>query len=360
MFFFISCYLKLKFPLKLKIQPLLSLNKRSPFWLKRRKTIRRVNHNLTKMLENPAFFMLQKPSITTSIFQMLKRMIPAFPSFLRKKNLTKVATTPQKQTLKEPEIVKAFCKSTNFDLVHAKNSTIIEFQELKLKSEIKNEIKSLRTKSKVLSTIPTQKAPKFFRFSNEMMLNLKGILKFQEKNMKKHKTSPNANSKELPWQIETRKRSKSLLTTVNLEETSHHANKTPEKFISMQNLRIQFNNEMTTPKAQDNELDQLLTKKDFNFSESSDSPSNKKMEIKSNEKLKGTDSPTSKNFLLVDNKEIIVHSFKKTSEETWKDLNQQTEEIMEKLKTANNQLLDLKIKLKLKKKQKNEETSIIC
>ena len=262
--------------------------------------------------------------------------------------------------MKEPEIVKAFCKSTNFDLVHAKKSTIIEFQELKIKSEIKSEIKSLRSKSRFLSTIPTKNAPTFFRFSNEMMLNLKGILKFQEKNMKKHKTSPNSNSKELPWQIETRKRSKSLQTTVNPEDASNQANKTPENFISMQNLRIQFNNEMTTPKEQDCELDKLLTKKDFNFSESSDSPSNKKTEIKSNEKLKGTDSPTSKNFLLMDKKEVVVKNFKKTSEEKWEDLNQQAEEIMEKLKTANNHLLDLKNKLNFKKKKKNEEKSVLC
>lgn len=291
---------------------------------------------------------------------MLKRFIPAFLPFIRKKNLNKVCSSMQKKTMKEPEIVKAFCKSTNFDLVHAKNSTIIEFQELKIKSEIKNEIKSLRTKSRVLSTIPTKKAPTFFRFSNEMMLNLKGILKFQEKNMKKHKTSPNSNSKELPWQIETRKRSKSLQSTVNPEDASNQTNKTPEKFISMQNLRIQFNNEMTTPKAQDNELDKLLNKKEFNLSESSDSPTNKKSEIKSNEKLRETDSPTSRNFLLVDKKEEIVKSFKKTSQEKWKDLNQQTEEIMEKLKTANSNLLDLKKKLNLKKKQKNEETNVLC
>lgn len=292
---------------------MLPLAKKSTFWLKRRKTIRSVNQLLTKKFLEPYTFLQKNQSLSPGFFQIIRRLIPSFSFFTRKNKASKtVSSAPSKMT--KPQIVKDFCENT--DATYKKNKTIMEYLELKSKYEQKNDIKLFNNKLNDVEQFATHK-PKFFRFSNDMMLNLKGILKFQNKNLQENKGEKSL-SKDPPWHYDLKARSQSLsIHPVGFFKTNYK--KTKNKSASLQNFKIFFQEQFVKSEGEEKKIDE---------------------------------PDTMRSFLLLDNKpDTTIKERIKRSEEKWMILERNSEEIIEKLDEANNKLLALKKKLELKKQK---------
>ena len=207
-----------------------------------------------------------------------------------------------------------------------RNQTILDYLESKNCKDKQNCVKFLTDLKKttvpsnrnqtILQNFPSNN-PKFFRFSNDMMLNLKGILKYQEKNMKKCDFDKNKSSltfQKVPWSNGIKARSGSL----RIERKFSSRIKFQKKSLSLQNLFIIHD----FPEKNTNVLE------------------------------------NQKNFLLMEKqKKLKVHSKNlkqkaKISKNNWEELEKETNNIMEKLTEANINLRNLKEKLTLRKSLK--------